>query len=225
MPKPSPADVRYFAEQHSCAAVATALLGREFHDRAAAAGALAELAADRAALGELLAVLPGGALAALRVLSESMRPLAEMEIASPLEVEVGRGRGKAAFQALLGRGFLGLIEQGFPRYEIWKPLRAPIRDALAGLDVAPAPEAAPDAVPDRAGLAIALLLGQLWRSPPKITRGGGLYKKDAAELDSHLRRGPRRGRGGALRSRLPPAGPPGDGGDRGRTDGLSVHAR
>jgi len=182
VPNPSPSDVEYFAKQTPAVEVTAALLGRRVEDRNAAARALAELASDPVRLHDVLAGVPGGALAALSVLASSERPMAEAEIARRAEVELGPGRGADAFRALLGRGFLGMTSGYPPRFAIWDPLAAPIREALAGADLTAAPDEGTTG-PDRGALAIALLLGHLSRRRPKLTVDGDLYKRDAEEAD------------------------------------------
>ncbi len=180
--KPSPSDVDYFARRTPAAEIAAALFGRGFEDRNAAARELAALASDPERLRELLAGLPGGALAALSVLARSEEPMGEAAIVRKLGFEVGPERAADAFRSLLGRGFLGVAGEHAPRFEIWGPLAPPIAEALAGADVGAAAEDGP-ARPDHGGLAIALLLGHLARRQPKVTVRGDLHKRDADELD------------------------------------------
>lgn len=183
MPAPSrPDPVEYFETSVPAVEVAEALLGRRLEDRRSAAQALAALAADPTGLRELLAGVPGGALAALAVIASSDVPLSEAEATRRAELELGEGRGRKAFQALVGRGFLGMTRDALPRYAVWGPLAAPIVEAIAGADVIAAPDDR-TATPDRGALAIALLLGHLSRRRPKLTIDGDLFKRDAEEAD------------------------------------------
>jgi hypothetical protein len=183
VPKPSRADLQFFRGLQGTQEIAAQLLGREFRDEKDAVEALATLAADPAALRELLARLPGGALEALRALTSERYPLSEAFVIARLDGTLGKDRGADAFRSLRGRGFLGVTAGQPPRYQIWMPLHAPIVAALAGLDIVAGPQVEAAVVPDQAGLAVALLLGHLWRTTPRVKQDGALYKKEIAELD------------------------------------------
>ncbi len=179
-------DVRWFDERCPADDVATALLGTRARAPGEAAIALAGLAADPRRLATLLASLPGGALAALDLLAEAGRALTEAEIAGLLDLTLGAGRGGAAFRSLHGRGFLEPQASGYgePRYALLRPFAAPLRALLAGMHLVDVPAPAGPPPPDVPAFAVALLLGSLASRPRRVARTGGLFRKEAEDLEA-----------------------------------------
>lgn len=183
MPSPTRPDPAAPVAHPAPREAAAALLRKELATDDAALKALLALVADPRALGDLLAGMPGGALLALRLFAEQPSPLGASACTALLDGELGPERGRDALAALRGRGFL--LQEGPPlsRFVLWKPFREPIRAALAGLDLRALADADEEPAPDRAGMAVAVLLGHLWRTRPKVTREGSIYKKQLEELE------------------------------------------
>jgi len=187
MPKAHPDHRRFFEELGVVEEVARFLLpGDPPRGRLAAARALADLAADRGKLAELIRTLPGGALAALALAVEGRHPLPESVLVEMIDAAIGKGRGASAFRAALGSGFLAGLDE--PRRErrfaVWPPFEEPLRALLAGVHLVERPEPEGPVPPDRGAFAFAVLLGQLAQRAPRMTADGPLFKRDEEELEA-----------------------------------------
>jgi hypothetical protein len=187
MPKAHPDHRRFFEELGVVEEVARFLLpGDPPPGRLAAARALADLAADRGKVAELLRTLPGGALAALALVVEGSHPLPESVLVEMIDATLGKGRGAAAFRAALGSGLLaGLDEPGRARrFAVWPPFEEPVRALLAGVHLVERPDPEGPVPPDRGAFTFAVLLGQIAQRAPRRTADGPLFKRDEEDLEA-----------------------------------------